>query len=84
VRDSSLLAHELLCLHLRSFYGIEPCSTAIKAGAQASQKRLQESSPYSFFAPPEIAFAAMGGYKTKRLTGSRAMRKEICSRAARP
>jgi hypothetical protein len=31
VRDSSLLAHELLCLHLRSFYGIEPCSTAIKA-----------------------------------------------------
>lgn len=30
MRDSSLLAHELLCLHLRSFYGIEPCLPAPK------------------------------------------------------
>jgi hypothetical protein len=30
VRNSSLLGHELLCLHLRSFYGIEPCSPAPK------------------------------------------------------
>jgi hypothetical protein len=61
VRDSSLLAHELLCLHLRSFYGIEPCSPWYKSfpGAQASERRLPESSPYSFFAPPEIAFAGM-------------------------
>jgi hypothetical protein len=30
MHDTSLLAHELLYLHLRSFYGVEPCLPAPK------------------------------------------------------
>ena len=35
MRNASLLAHELLCLHLKSFYGVQaclqPCSTTPEA-----------------------------------------------------
>jgi hypothetical protein len=31
MRNASLLAHELLCLHLKSFYGLEPCSPSPEA-----------------------------------------------------
>jgi hypothetical protein len=32
MRNRSLLAHELLRLHLKSFYGVEACSLTKKAG----------------------------------------------------
>jgi hypothetical protein len=31
MRNASLLAHELLCLHLKSFYGLEPSSPSPEA-----------------------------------------------------
>jgi hypothetical protein len=33
--------------------------------AKANQRSVQEGSPYSFFAPSEIAFAGMGGFMRK-------------------
>jgi hypothetical protein len=31
MHNTSLLAHELLCLHLKSFYGVQPCSPSPEA-----------------------------------------------------
>jgi hypothetical protein len=39
VCNSSLLGHELLCLHLRSFYGIESCSSAPKTSPCADERK---------------------------------------------
>jgi hypothetical protein len=39
----SLLAHELLCLHLRSFCGIEPCSPGKKESTMRSKKATGKS-----------------------------------------
>jgi hypothetical protein len=47
VRNSSLLGHELLCLHLRSFYGIEPCSPAPKTSPV--RRRTKEACKKSRF-----------------------------------
>jgi hypothetical protein len=38
MRDTSLLAHELLCLHLKSFYGVECSSTARTLPKKATKK----------------------------------------------
>jgi hypothetical protein len=37
MRDTSLLAHELLCLHLKSFYGVE-----FKAAKKSRLPRLRK------------------------------------------
>jgi hypothetical protein len=42
---------------------------------QANKRRLQETTPYWFFALSEIALAMMGGCRITMLTGSRAMKK---------
>jgi hypothetical protein len=38
MRDTSLLAHELLCLHLKSFYGVE-CSSSVRTLAKKAAKK---------------------------------------------
>jgi hypothetical protein len=44
--NTSLLAHELFCLHLKSFYGEQPCSPSPEAStASASKKKGGKRSP---------------------------------------
>jgi hypothetical protein len=38
MRTESLLAHEQLCVHLRSFYGVEPCSPHRNVSTAVSHK----------------------------------------------
>ena len=38
MRNTSLLAHELLCLHLKSFYGLE-CSSTVRALPKKAGKK---------------------------------------------
>jgi hypothetical protein len=43
--NTSLLAHELFCLHLKSFYGEQPCSPSPEAPTVcASEKRGRKRS----------------------------------------
>lgn len=37
--NTSLLAHELFCLHLKSFYGEQPCSRSPEASTVGVPKR---------------------------------------------
>jgi hypothetical protein len=37
--NTSLLAHELFCLHLKSFYGEQPCSPSTEAPAGRASKK---------------------------------------------
>ena len=39
MRNASLLAHELLCLHLKSFYGVQPCMQQCSPSPEAPTVR---------------------------------------------
>jgi hypothetical protein len=37
MRDQSLFAHELLCLHLKAYYSLAPCGSSPRAAAKQSR-----------------------------------------------
>jgi hypothetical protein len=37
MRDQSLFAHELLCLHLKAYYSLAPCSSSPSAAGKPSR-----------------------------------------------
>ncbi len=39
MQHPSLAGHELLCLYLKSFYGLEPCSPSTKVPAPVARTR---------------------------------------------
>jgi hypothetical protein len=47
MRNQSMAAHELLCLYLRSFYGLERCSpsTQFPAASSATRKAATKTRP---------------------------------------